>query len=831
MDVLEILENHEARLRRLTKSLEELILNGGGGLKIFNSITDFPIPGDPDFIYLDQTTGISYYWDGTQYLPLAHAELSFQTFATAADFPNPGTPGVLYLAEDTGEIFFWNGTDYVSAGGGLKVFADVAAFPVPGQPTFLYYAILEKSLYYWDGTQYLPVVDPTGFIQNQIASPQTANYWIKGEGRITSDGTATNLTLQQTNPANAAVIAFSTPQVPLGYLAFGETSNPANIMSLIVPSTGAAWHFHKGALITNSFEDGVGASVVLKNLVLSKTSDDTGLSAGAKAAILYDGEFGAYRMVIKPNGNWIVGGGVTDNGARFQIEGGGATVTTPGQGAFVKVTSNYGDIGPDPPQLELVNTAQNGRVWVAMKGAPSAGDAYFQLFSKGDLGNYSNKLFIQATKGFAFLAGDGAGGTAPTYFGTGGISDPLTMILSASRNVLIGSQSDNGARLQVGGGTLSLANNAADYPGVNGAMFYRSDIHKYRVFVNGVWKNLATEDSITVTGHILYVDKDSVTSTDTRTGISNYSLNFPFKTIQAAVNAAVHGDVIEIRNQVYTEQITISNKTLRLKLVNSYIQFTDNANAVITTVTNPVSITGDMESRIVNLGTGRAVYFSFLSTTDDVTLKDTQFISAGTQAFSIQTVSGGIRNWNVDGCIFKGNFDEVNVPGHPNPSTKIFNCEITGNVTLYSNTTFNNCKITGTLVPWTNTRVLNSSIVSPQTAGTYMFDMFFMYPSPSGLKAFFQNCVLKGNSVFFLRDGGSGWDSTCQFVFHGCQFELVVGAPEGFGFWQYNVSQHRVVISSCFSNVDFLTGYGLNLIGANATVMNSGFVSTYKTGL
>lgn len=73
MDVLEILENHEARLRRLTKHVEELILNGGGGsgggLLVFSGVVNFPNPGSAGVIYLDDITGLTYYWDGTQYVP------------------------------------------------------------------------------------------------------------------------------------------------------------------------------------------------------------------------------------------------------------------------------------------------------------------------------------------------------------------------------------------------------------------------------------------------------------------------------------------------------------------------------------------------------------------------------------------------------------------------------------------------------------------------------------------------------------------------------------------------------------------------------------------
>jgi len=55
---------------------------------------------------------------------------------------------------------------------------------------------------------------------------------------------------------------------------------------------------------------------------------------------------------------------------------------------------------------------------------------------------------------------------------------------------------DNGAIFQVKGGVASLDVNTADYPIINGGLSYRSDLAAIRAGINGVWKSLATTDSI-----------------------------------------------------------------------------------------------------------------------------------------------------------------------------------------------------------------------------------------------------------------------------------------------------------------------------------------------
>jgi len=119
------------------------------------------------------------------------------------------------------------------------------------------------------------------------------------------------------------------------------------------------------------------------------------------------------------------------------------------------------------------------------------------------------------------------------------------------------------------GGGLKLHNMPSDPAVNNGAILYRTDTAKIRAAVGGVWKNLATEDQLTsigLTGHTVYVDKDSASATDVRTGLSPYSAAVPFKTINAAAQVANYlaGDVVYVRVGTYTENI---NSAGHLKLL------------------------------------------------------------------------------------------------------------------------------------------------------------------------------------------------------------------------------------------------------------------------
>jgi hypothetical protein len=68
-------------------------------------------------------------------------------------------------------------------------------------------------------------------------------------------------------------------------------------------------------------------------------------------------------------------------------------------------------------------------------------------------------------------------------------------------------------------------------------------------------------------GNVIWVDKDSSHSTDTRGGLSNYDFAFPFNTIQAAVTVWTDGDTIIVLPGEYEETVTRSTISGAMKII------------------------------------------------------------------------------------------------------------------------------------------------------------------------------------------------------------------------------------------------------------------------
>lgn len=114
-------------------------------------------------------------------------------------------------------------------------------------------------------------------------------------------------------------------------------------------------------------------------------------------------------------------------------------------------------------------------------------------------------------------------------------------------------------------GTANFPSNTADPAGVNGDLYYNTAINRFRGYGNGAWRNLAMEDTASLIGRTITVDPDHPFSTDTRTGISQYSQSVPFKTISAACTGAISRyDTVFIRRNnagSYTENVNIAPNT------------------------------------------------------------------------------------------------------------------------------------------------------------------------------------------------------------------------------------------------------------------------------
>ena len=69
------------------------------------------------------------------------------------------------------------------------------------------------------------------------------------------------------------------------------------------------------------------------------------------------------------------------------------------------------------------------------------------------------------------------------------------------------------------------------------------------------------------TGPTIYVDGNNAAATDTRTGLSNYAEDVPFKSITAALTAALSNDVIYVRSGTYNEAINLVNTNRNLNII------------------------------------------------------------------------------------------------------------------------------------------------------------------------------------------------------------------------------------------------------------------------
>lgn len=102
---------------------------GSGGVESYPTAGDFPIPGQPDTIYIALDNDLIYHWDGSHYVPLISqgADDNVEEYPNVASFPATGVPEVLYIDAENDVLYYWDGTMYVSIGQG----PDIATAVIP----------------------------------------------------------------------------------------------------------------------------------------------------------------------------------------------------------------------------------------------------------------------------------------------------------------------------------------------------------------------------------------------------------------------------------------------------------------------------------------------------------------------------------------------------------------------------------------------------------------------------------------------------------------------------------------------------------------------------
>ena len=185
-------------------------------------------------------------------------------------------------------------------------------------------------------------------------------------------------------------------------------------------------------------------------------------------------------------------------------------------------------------------------------------------------------------------------------------------------------------------------------------------------FVQDFMSSQGTFPSATlVTGRYLIVDKDNPNATDTRTGLSNYSISYPFRTIQAAIAKCVASDVLYIKKAStnYTENLTIITNPTTIILDGATIDggigitLTNSVNNVKIFFYNGSRITNagnnaDVENTpcINNLSAGSVSLYSFNGTSNQV-LGISQVTS--TNSYCIKNANASFPNFAI-GILFSG---------------------------------------------------------------------------------------------------------------------------------------------------------------------------------
>lgn len=184
--------------------------------------------------------------DGGNYGTAAHQFLIInqrkqtviQYFDSYDDFPDPGDPNLLYVEEENDTTWFWSpgDNDYQSLGEVVRgelidstTFKDTLGVPVMPSPekTYIDVTVTPKVEYLWDGAQYVPigstssnqiifynsagppaVVGQSGILYIQIDSGATFIWndgWISIGGGIASIVAGTNCNVDNTDPLNPII--------------------------------------------------------------------------------------------------------------------------------------------------------------------------------------------------------------------------------------------------------------------------------------------------------------------------------------------------------------------------------------------------------------------------------------------------------------------------------------------------------------------------------------------------------------------------------------------------------------------------------------------------
>lgn len=141
---------------------------GSGSVQTFPNAASFPVTGSEGVFYIALDTDLPYLWTGAIYQVIGATVDEVQSYASSAAFPGVGSVGVWYIAEDTDLVYIWDGALYKQIGVDIdevQSYSELSAFPVTGELATIYIAEDTDNVYIWDGSSYSQINGGSGASQ------------------------------------------------------------------------------------------------------------------------------------------------------------------------------------------------------------------------------------------------------------------------------------------------------------------------------------------------------------------------------------------------------------------------------------------------------------------------------------------------------------------------------------------------------------------------------------------------------------------------------------------------------------------------------------------